>query len=347
MTGLINRALKNHLGRALIVAVSIVAATLHGVPANAGEKVDISSQPITTFKDAQIGELADELIWLGGLEMEASDKNFGGLSDITFLGDARHIVMVTDRGRFYSGALTYDDAGTLTGFANVERSRIKNSKGNDLPRRFAQDAESLDTVFRDGQAVAVRVGFENLTRVADFSLTNLRPGGPAREVTIPDFLAQTRTNSTLESACIAPATSPVAGSTLLIAEKISAPNGGDTAFLLGNRDRGRLTLESSGAFSPTACAFLPNGDLLVLQRAIGLLNFRMRLVRIAGENVEPGTHLVGRTILQAAGADVDNMEGLAVHKDSKGRVRITIISDDNFNSWERTILLQFALTAAN
>lgn len=339
---LINRVLKGHFGRALIMAAALTVT-----PANAGEKVDISSQPITTFKDAQIGELADELIWLGGLEMEASDKDFGGLSDITFLGDARHIVMVTDRGRFFSGTLTYDGSGTLTGLANVERSRIKNSKGMDLPRRFAQDAESLDTVFRNGQPVAVRVGFENLTRVADFSLTNLRPGGPAREVSIPDFFTQARTNSTLESACIAPAASPVAGSTLLIAEKITAPNGGDTAYLLGNRDRGRLTLESSGAFSPTACAFLPNGDLLVLQRAIGLLNFRMRLIRIAGENVEPGTHLEGRTILQAAGADVDNMEGLAVHKDNDGRVRITILSDDNFNGWERTILLQFALTSAN
>lgn len=330
--------------RAWLAGLAALSAVMVGMPAAfAGDKVEIVSTEIALFREAEIGQLVDELIWLGGLELTSDDKNFGGLSDITFLGDNRHFAIVSDRGRFYSGTLTYNEHGAPLALAKVERARIKNSKGQNLPRRFAQDAESLETVYRDGVPVAVRVGFENLTRVADFALTNLRPGGAAREVAIPEFLTRTRTNDTLESACIAPPTSPVAGSTLLIAEDIEAVNGGDSAYLLGNLDKGRLTLKRSGVYRPTACAFLPDGDLLVLQRAVSFLSFRMRLIRVAGENVEPNAHLEGEVILRASGGDVDNMEGLAVFTDAEGLVRITLLSDDNFNGWERTILLQFAL----
>ena len=38
------------------------------------------------------------------------------------------------------------------------------------------------------------------------------------------------------------------------------------------------------------------------------------------------------------------MEGIAVHRSPGGELRITIISDDNFNPVQRTLLLQFALT---
>ena len=38
------------------------------------------------------------------------------------------------------------------------------------------------------------------------------------------------------------------------------------------------------------------------------------------------------------------MEGLAVHQDAAGKTVITLISDNNFNSFlQRTLLLQFEL----
>jgi hypothetical protein len=37
------------------------------------------------------------------------------------------------------------------------------------------------------------------------------------------------------------------------------------------------------------------------------------------------------------------MEGVAVHPGPGGETRITLISDNNFNDWERTLLLEFAL----
>ena len=57
--------------------------------------------------------------------------------------------------------------------------------------------------------------------------------------------------------------------------------------------------------------------------------------------------ITGVTLLDV-GADtheIDNMEGLAVHTDATGTVVLTLVSDDNFNSYlQRSVLLQFALT---
>ena len=51
----------------------------------------------------------------------------------------------------------------------------------------------------------------------------------------------------------------------------------------------------------------------------------------------------GEILLEASGADIDNMEGVAVHTAPDGSTRITLISDNNFNDWERSLMLQFSL----
>ena len=40
---------------------------------------------------------------------------------------------------------------------------------------------------------------------------------------------------------------------------------------------------------------------------------------------------------------VDNFEGLAVRGDDLGRLLVYMISDDNFSSFQRTLLMQFLL----
>jgi hypothetical protein len=41
--------------------------------------------------------------------------------------------------------------------------------------------------------------------------------------------------------------------------------------------------------------------------------------------------------------EIDNMEGLSVHRGAGGETILTMISDDNFSIIQRTLLLQFAL----
>ncbi len=305
--------------------------------------VSVRSSQITSFRGAGLDAPVDGLIFRGGMAMRAQDDTFGGLSSLAITGSEQQVVFVTDRGNFVSGRLAYDDSNRLFGFIGVTIEPMRNSKGEILPRQYAKDAESVDTIIRDGVPVGVRVGFEHLTRVADFTLTDSVPGGAAREVAIPDWLTDARTNETLESVCIAPPASPIAGSTLLLAEDILDDDGNHRGWFLGNEDKGAVAYANSEVVNPTDCAFLPNGDLLVLERGIALFTFRMELRRVPAAEVRPGNLMQGELLLSASGSDIDNMESVAVHTAPGGETRILIGSDNNFNDWQRSILLEFAL----
>ncbi len=324
-------------------AIALFAGVLLGLlpmPA-AARPITITAMPIVNFRGAAPGQPVDELLWRGGLELNSSDPEFGGLSDITFVGAGGELAMVTDEGFFVSTRLLTDDDGAPLALAGSEITAIKDARGNDLGSAYTGDAEALDTIWRGGAPAAVRVGFENLTRVDDFDLAAGRPAGPARPVAIPDWLGAYRGNQSLESVCIATDASPIAGSTLLITEQ--APRSGEDAWLLGRLDRGPVHLARANGLSPTACAFGPGGELYILERGVALFSFRMQLRRIPADQVVPGATLTGEVILSASGGEIDNMEGLAVSTGPAGETILTMISDDNFNDFERTLLLQFTV----
>jgi len=308
------------------------------------ESFTIEANQIRWFKNQEIGKpVGSGLIWRGGLHLLRSVKNFGGLSDITFTSTDGDFAVVTDKGHFISGALKYNPDGSPNRIENADIKRLRNSKGNKLPTAFSRDPESIDTIYRDGKATAVRVGFEHLTRVADFKLDGTVPGGAAKEYPIPTWITKQRNNGSIETLCIAPLTSPVAGSTLMVLEDVRDSKGNNKAWLSGKRDGGDLTYKNDGGFRPTGCAFTPEGDLLILSRDIGVFGFAMRLRQISADAVKAGKVMQGKLLLEANGTDVDNMEGIATHIDKDGRTVVTLLSDDNFRGWERTLLLQFEL----
>jgi hypothetical protein len=50
-------------------------------------------------------------------------------------------------------------------------------------------------------------------------------------------------------------------------------------------------------------------------------------------------------LIEADGSfQIDNMEGLSVHRNAAGEIILTLVSDDNYSRLQRTLLLQFALT---
>ena len=309
------------------------------LPATA-QNIQLTGEPVLQYQAKNVGEKVNNLIWRGGLVVTGPEL-FGGVSGITFI-ENNQWVMVSDRGQFIYGKAIYD-LGQISGFADVGMAPVPNSKGQPLPPNYSRDAESIDTINGNGQSAAIRVGFENLTRVADFDLENFHPSGPAREVVIPAWISALRTNASLESTCIASEASPIAGSTLLINED-NVKNDKHTGWLLGKEDKGAIFLTVQSGFNPSDCVFLPDGDLLILERGVGFLTFRMQIRRVKAAQVIPGATLEGDTILEGSGADIDNMEALAVRIHSDGSTRLVIMSDDNFNEWERTLWLEFELT---
>jgi len=72
------------------------------------------------------------------------------------------------------------------------------------------------------------------------------------------------------------------------------------------------------------------------------LAVRIRSVPLAA--IKSGALVDGRELMFAdMGSQIDNMEGVSVHRDSSGALVLTLLSDDNFSLLQRTLLLQFTL----
>ena len=90
---------------------------------------------------------------------------------------------------------------------------------------------------------------------------------------------------------------------------------------------------------------LPPADLLLLERRYSLARgVAMRIRRIPLASIKPGAPIDGKPLIVADLAyQIDNMEGIAVHRNAAGETIITLVSDDNFSVLQRNLLLQFAL----
>src|SRR6185503_16806615 len=114
----------------------------------------------------------------------------------------------------------------------------------------------------------------------------------------------------------------------------------------GSGEAQKFQLQDIDGFNITDAASLADGSLLVLERYFRWTEgVKMRLRHIAAREVAPGARITGRTLIEAdSGFDIDNMEGLAVHRGPGGETILSLISDDNFNHFlQRTVFLQFTL----
>ena len=61
-------------------------------------------------------------------------------------------------------------------------------------------------------------------------------------------------------------------------------------------------------------------------------------------SIKPDALVDGKPLIEADLAyQIDNMEGIAVHRNARGETILTLVSDDNFSVIQRNLLLQFTL----
>jgi hypothetical protein len=160
----------------------------------------------------------------------------------------------------------------------------------------------------------------------------------------PDFKTFTH-NKSLECLAAPPQGSPFAGELIAVTEHSLDSVGNLRAFVLGKDRVIRFSVKRTDDFDVSDCAILPPGDLLLLERHYSrMFDLAMRIRRIPLAGIKEGALLDGRSMIGADLAyQIDNMEGIAVHRAAGGETIITIISDDNFSIIQRNLLLQFAL----
>ena len=106
-----------------------------------------------------------------------------------------------------------------------------------------------------------------------------------------------------------------------------------------------ISVKLRNRFSLTDAEFLPNGDLILLERYYNpFFGIYMRIRRINADTVSSKEPFDGEILINVNGlAEIDNMEAIAISPMDGGAWRLTLVSDDNFSNSQRTLLLEFKL----
>jgi len=150
-------------------------------------------------------------------------------------------------------------------------------------------------------------------------------------------------NKGIEALAVVPKDLPRAGTLIAISERGLDHNGNLIAFLLLTPLPGQFSVRRTGDFDVSDAVLLASGDLLVLERKFSLFSgLYVRIRRIPLETIVPGALVDGPTIFKAdLSQEIDNMEGIDAHLTEEGDTVLTMVSDDNFSAFQRTLLLQF------
>jgi hypothetical protein len=329
-----------------VVAVSIgFAAAVGAEPTRprVGEgptQFTIQSRPIASFDNRDATRMRfGKLEFRGGMELRSDYREFGGISGLLLDADNQHVLGLSDRGRWFRGRITYDSKKP-TGIADAEMAPMLAGDGTPLARKGWFDTESLT---RDGRSVYV--GIERVDRIVKFDYGGHGFAARGRAIATPADFKGFPYNKSLECLVAMPRGGPHGGALITVLEKALDAAGNLRGFILGGKQPGEFSVVRSDDFDVSDCALMPNGDLLLLERRFSILRgVAMRIRRIPIAAIKPGATIDGEQLVFADMAyQVDNMEGLSVNQTADGETVLTLISDDNFSSIQRTILLQFTL----
>jgi len=105
----------------------------------------------------------------------------------------------------------------------------------------------------------------------------------------------------------------------------------------------RFFYDAEGKGSVSDAAALPDGRILLVHRRLGVDPVFTTIIGILDPaNIGPDTLVRSREIGRVPKPLADNFEGAAVEV-RDGRTWLWLVSDDNFNSWQRSLLLEFEL----
>jgi hypothetical protein len=259
--------------------------------------------------------------YAGGLELSApKPAHFGGLSDLDIQPDGR-LLAVSDEGQLVRGAIVLDAKGRLSGVQCMTIVRLTNPQGGQVSgAKRDSDSEGL-ALWPNGDLM---ISFEDDHRIW------LYPAGGGAPHPVPKPDAPFPVNDGMEALAI-------------------DPQAGGPAYLVGREDtRETWTCRLGEACVPYLTAGKAEYGKLVSARALpgGRWVFLFRdFSPLAGVTTHlqvadrAGKELDVLTI--ARPATVDNFEGVAALPRPDGSVRFYLISDDNFASNQRTLLLAF------
>lgn len=326
------------LGVLLLAAIAFAASLgAHAQEKDAIERIEIQAREITAFdrRNAKLQRFG-ALEFVGGLVLQSKFKHFGGLSGLHIAADGTNFLAHSDRGFWLRGKFKLD-GNRIAGIENAEMAPMRGPDGRPLTARKWFDTESLTA---DGDTLYV--GIERANQIVRYRASE---GLNARGIPIqvPNGIRKLPFNQGLEALAFVPKGMPLAGSLFAISERGLDESGNILAFIIGGPTPGTFTIKRSDEFEISDAAISPTGHLVILERYFRFLSgIHLRIRAIPLGEIKPGVVADGKVLLEADNNyDIDNMEALSITKNANGQIFLTMLSDNNFNYFQRTVLLRF------
>ena len=308
---------------------------------HAPARIDVQATPITAFDPRDESKTRfGQLEFRGGLALTSSEQAFGGISALAMEPDGAHFLSVTDQGSWLRGRIVYRD-GRPAAIADAEMAPMLGPDGRALAARHWYDTESL----AQGTDRMFYVGIERVERIVrfDYRRAGLRARG--QPIAVPDDFKTFTNNKSLECLAAPPKGAPLEGSLIAVTEHSLDAGGNHRAYVLAGARVERFTVKRSDDFDVSDCTILPPSDMLLLERRYSpLLGVAIRIRKLHLADIKEGAVVDGPALFEADLAyQIDNMEGIGIHRSAQGETILTLVSDDNFSPIQRTLLLQFRL----
>ncbi len=323
------------LAPALLIGIAI-ACSLGPLAAVPRQTLQVETTAVTLHPGNPGLRRVGALVWRGGLALDSGHAAFGGLSGLWIAPNGDRLLAVGDKGVWFAAALRHDARGDLAGLGAASIGSLRDVRGRAMTQRRSIDAEALTRApGGDGFLVA----FEGRHRIWRYPGAETTLAVPAESFPTPAELKAAPGNGGLEAL-----TALADGRLFAVAEELR--RGSARAGYVHQDGRWYpLAYPGEREYAPTDATQLPDGDLLVLERHFDYLTgVRVRLRRVPLEEVTPGGRITGKVIATIAPPlAVDNFEGIAARRTAAGETRVYLLSDDNFNIVQRTLLLMFVL----
>lgn len=319
---------------ALILALTIALTPL----AAQAKSIKIEASGFDYFNLGSSNNQNGKLTFIGGLELEANHQEFGGFSGLRISSDGSRLFAVTDGANWLTGKLIRNKKTAPIALADADFTCLCRKNGKPYGSKHWGDAEGLEI-----SGNTAFVAFERLNRINQYNLSANHTPGPPSQATASFKPFKIEYNEGLEAVALAPAASPLAGKFIAIAEKSLNANGNHRGFIATKGKITEFSIVNSHDYSVTDAVFLPNGDLLILERRAGFsIGIGMRIRKFGSKMIKAGALLKGEIMMEAGlSSRIDNMEGISTWQTPTGKTRIVLISDDNFSRLQRTLLLEF------
>ena len=307
------------------------------------EGVAVTVIPIDLDRDNPGRRDFGKLVFRGGLNLFGKSPYFGGYSALVIDPAGTAILALSDAGTWLRARLDYDGR-RLKGLDDAVLGPVLGKNGAPLLAERERDSEGMTLIDGDTESGTAYVSFERNHRIERYPFTPDSFGPPERSLRLPKEAGEMNLNRGAEAIALLPA-GRRKGTVVAFSERLPDKNGNLRGWLIGDRASGPIAVKTSGGYDITDIAALPDGGLVLLERRFRMSEgLRIRIRRPDASDLRPGAVLDGRVLFEATDAyNIDNFEGVAAHRAANGETILTLISDDNFNPLQRTLLVQFAI----